>query len=100
MTERFDNRKVLPLALGKPIVAKPLNPRPVNSHEKALFQLQPSPYRHVEHESAVHEGPDHLESSTRLMQMFDSFLERSPKRNGAECFGRVAHEKVYEKAQA
>ncbi|POW08568.1 hypothetical protein PSTT_07459 [Puccinia striiformis] len=72
-----------PLALGKPIVAKPLHPRPVNSHEKALFQLQPSPYRHVERESAVHEGPDHLESSTRLMQMFDSFLERSPKRNGA-----------------
>ncbi|PLW41372.1 hypothetical protein PCASD_08895 [Puccinia coronata f. sp. avenae] len=78
-----------PLILGKPLRVnssprhhtKSLTCRPpnFNCHTNPPFQLQPSPYRHMEHASSVHDGPDHLESSARLMQMFDSFLESSPK---------------------
>ncbi|KAA1108183.1 hypothetical protein PGT21_003184 [Puccinia graminis f. sp. tritici] len=80
------SRTSSPLVLGKPLRANASTNQCTGKNTP--FQLQPSPYRHVEHDSIFHDGPDHLESSTRLMNMFDSFLERSPKGSGSNGSAR------------
>ncbi|WAQ81716.1 hypothetical protein PtA15_2A27 [Puccinia triticina] len=97
-SELRKTRITSPLVLGKPLNVKPSiknntpgldsQPSSPNDQGKKPFQLPPSPYRHVENKSRIHDGPDNLECSTRLMNMFDTFLECSPKNSGSNVLAR------------
>lgn len=69
---------------GSKVILKlnPVRPSSEATQESHSFQHRPSSYRHVASESKDDKGPDHLEAATRMMRMFEIYLENSPKTNG------------------